>query len=228
MPSCSPQTTSAGMAMRCRRRRSLGSWHEAFAAVDRQGLLVGGLRGALLVGERGEVGAEGGVGERQLADLRRRHRADVGDLLAVGGLDADGVDQHQRGHAAAVVAQRHLGADPAAERAADDHDAGQVELVEQVQVGVGEVGDGVEAVRARRAVEAGVRGHDVVGVLGQGAGQAEHGARAGAAVQVQDGRAVGVRAELGDGQAHAGRDGDGAGGRGGGGRAAGVVDEAVM
>ncbi|GAA2244053.1 hypothetical protein GCM10010430_27240 [Kitasatospora cystarginea] len=50
--------------------------------------------------------------------------------------------------AAAGVAQGHLGGDPAPEGAAENGGRICVELIEQLQVGLGEVGNGVERGRA--------------------------------------------------------------------------------
>ena len=75
------------------------------------------------------------------------------DLRHALDMDAGGADQRQRGEPAGV-AHRKLGRDPAAERDADQMDAVEIELVEEVEIEVGEVGDGVEPVRRVGGAEA--------------------------------------------------------------------------
>lgn len=112
---------------------------EVLAAVDGHGLLVGCRDGALLVGHRGRVGPQRLVVERQLPDLGRRQGADVGDLVTAVGSDADRIDQHHRLDPAVDVAQRDLGGDPAANGVPDHHHRVQLELGQQVEIGVGQV-----------------------------------------------------------------------------------------
>ena len=76
-------------------------------------------------------------------------------------MDAGGGDQGQRGEPAGV-ARRKLGCDPAAEREADQIDVLEVELIEEVEIEVGEIGDGVEPVRRVGGAEARMLGHDHV------------------------------------------------------------------
>src|SRR5205807_5649160 len=106
--------------------------------------------------ERGGVGRQGRVVEGERAELGRAQRPDVDYLLAATGVDADRVEQDQAADTPVVVAEGHLRGDPAADRAADHQDVGEVEDVEQVEVRQGQVVHAVEPVRPGRAVEAGV------------------------------------------------------------------------
>ena len=81
------------------------------------------------------------------------------DLRHALDVDAGGADQRQRGEPPRV-ARRKLGRDPAAEREADQIDAVEIELIEEIEIEVGEVGDVVEPVRrvgARRSPDARAR-----------------------------------------------------------------------
>jgi hypothetical protein len=110
--------------------------------------------------------------------------------------------------------QGDLGGDPATDGVADDGDAGQVELVEQGHVEVGECVDVGDVVGAGRAVEAGVGGHEDPGrpVFGQVGRERQDGGGAGTAVQQQE-RVTGT--DLVDGEVDGGgRAGSGDGVRG--------------
>ncbi len=75
------------------------------------------------------------------------------DLLGARHMDAGGADQRQRREPVGV-ADRKLGGDPAAERRPDEMDAVEIELLEEVEIEVGEVVDGIEPVRRIAVVEA--------------------------------------------------------------------------
>ena len=81
-----------------------------------------------------------------LGDAAGVEGEEVGDRL---GLDvhSDGVDQDESGDESRGVPYGHLGGGPAAERGADDQYVAQLRVVEEVQVGEGEIVDAGEPVR---------------------------------------------------------------------------------
>jgi hypothetical protein len=62
---------------------------------------------------------------------------------------------------------RDLSGDPAAERYADDRDVAQIELLEQVEIEIGEVVDPVERSRRLLPAEAGMRRNQEAAVRGE-------------------------------------------------------------
>jgi hypothetical protein len=72
-------------------------------------------------------------------------------------MDAGGADQGQRVEALRV-ADRKLGRDPAADRESDEIDVLKIELIEDVEIEVGEVGDVVEPVGVSDAPKPGCSG----------------------------------------------------------------------
>jgi len=75
-----------------------------------------------------------------LGDATGVEREEVTNGFTVN-IDADSIDQDETGNAARVVADRHLGPDPAAERRTDDEDVTELVAPEVVQVRLGNVGD---------------------------------------------------------------------------------------
>jgi hypothetical protein len=164
-----------------------GIGHRGFA-VDRQRPAVAGHHGPLPGAHRGRIDPERpGIVVAELGHLVQGQGEEVGDGMA-GDLDPAGVDQD---HAADSrgSGQRHLGADPPADRVAHHGDVVETEPVEQGHVEPGQAGDGVQPPGPGGAGEAGVdRGDDPRGpVLGELVGEAGHGLRPGAAVQQQEG-----------------------------------------
>jgi len=96
--------------------------------------------------------------------------------------------------------QRDLGGHPAAEGVADDADAGQVQGLEQLDVGGREGGGAVHRRRAVGPAEPGVGGGDDPSVRGELGGEPGDGHRAAAAVQEQVRVAV---SGVGPGDVHA-------------------------
>src|SRR5262249_56042387 len=60
------------------------------------------------------------------------------------------------------IADREIRGDPAAQRAADEMDAAQVELIEKIEIEVGEIADGIEPCRHVRLAKAGMLRRDDV------------------------------------------------------------------
>ena len=167
------------------------------AAIGRERRPVAAEDRALRVGQRRQVDPVPlRVGPGELGDLVERERGEVRRRML--GADQPGpVDDDQPGHPVGR-GQRELGRDPAADRVARDGHAGQVELRQQAGVDLGQLADGIESLRARRAAEPGVDrgqhadrepGRQLVGEPGEGIGP-------GPAVQQHDRCA---RAALGDG-----------------------------
>ena len=95
------------------------------------------------------------------------------------------------------VAHRKLGRDPAAEREADQIDVVEIELIEEIEIEVGEVGDVVEPVRRVGGAEARMLGHDHVVARGEVRHVGQPASRAAGAVQDQE-RAAGAAAHQAD------------------------------
>ena len=134
----------------------LGIVHIRRPGVARGGFAVAGGGQHLTVRHRlVVVGADGRIEIGELDEFLLGDRVDVDDVasLAIADLDADRVGQHEVRDPGRRL-DRHLGRDPAAERHADDHGVAQIELIEQVEVEIGEVVDGVERPRLLRAAEA--------------------------------------------------------------------------
>ncbi len=175
--------------MRCSHLRRCGSWLRgchASRAVDGQILERGVLHlrplrardhrlGELLVVEQVAKALLLGIQER--IDLR--HVLDV---------DAGGADQRERGETA-CIAHRELGGDPAAQGASDQVDPAQVELVEELEIEIRQVGDGVEPFGRIGLAEAGMLGGDHVELLRQPRHAGKPNPHAASAMQEQHRRA---------------------------------------
>ena len=121
----------------------------------------------ILVVDLAELGIE--IGER--VELVRQQRPDVDDVagLAVADFHADGVRHHDL-RQPGVVLGGDLGGKPAAQSDADDEHVAKIELLEQVEIEVGEVIDRCHALGKLRAAEARMRWRDhaaAAGKLGQ-------------------------------------------------------------
>src|SRR5262249_38427523 len=88
------------------------------------------------------------------------------------------------------VADGEVGGDPAAERAADEMDLVQVELVEKVEVEIGEIGNVVEPIRRVGRAETGMLGNDNVEFFRQSCHAGQPDTDAAAAVQEDERRAT--------------------------------------
>jgi len=101
-------------------------------------------------------------------DLVGMEREDVGDVprLAVADLDAQRRHQHQPRHAGRAL-HRHLGGNPATQRATDHHRVAGVELRQEIEIEVGQVVHRVEAVDLRRVAVPRMRGRDDAAVSRQ-------------------------------------------------------------
>src|SRR5499427_9851343 len=81
-------------------------------------------------------------------------------------MDSGGSDERERGQAGRV-AYRRLRGDPAAERIPDEMDAGEVELLEEVEIEIRQIPDGIEPWRRIGGTEAGMLGSDNVELFRQ-------------------------------------------------------------
>src|SRR5262249_17373334 len=77
-----------------------------------------------------------------------------------------GSDERERGQAARV-AHRRLRGDPAAKRTPDEMDAGEVELVEKIEIEVRQIADGIEPCRRVGGAETRVLGSDDIELFRQ-------------------------------------------------------------
>ena len=128
--------------------------HERLAGIDAQGLLVGShrRRGFVPAGRKGETRR---IVERQRRPGRRLHPHRVGDRPPRRiGVDADGIEQHQPGHAGRA-AQRQLGADPAADGIPHQHDIVEVEPLDEREIAEYEVADARKTLGPRLPADAG-------------------------------------------------------------------------
>ena len=112
---------------------------------------------------------------------------DIGDvaLLAAADLDADRVGEHQMRHP-----RRRLDGDfrrdPAAERHAHDGEVVERELVDEVEIEIGEVVDAIERLRRLRAAEAGMGRRQHARAGGEGVEHRRIGLEADAGMQEQE------------------------------------------
>ena len=88
------------------------------------------------------------------------------DLRDIIDMDAGSADQGE-GRQARGIADREISGDPATKRASDEMDAAQIELIEKVQIEVGEITDAIEPCGRVRLAEAGMLGRDNVEFPGQ-------------------------------------------------------------
>ena len=187
-----------------------GVVHVRVAGEHAHGRHVGGpLRGLLRRhGDRIDIEAFGVV-EGVLRDAAGVEGEEVADRLPVD-QHADRVDEDQAADEPGIVARGHVGADPAADGRPDDQHVPVAFVLEQPQVGGGEVADRGEPSRAGGAVPAGMDRREHVHGAGQVRGDALHGGGTAAAVQDQRG-APGSALGHGDLDGPAGAELDGAG-----------------
>jgi len=132
-------------------------------------------------------GGRRGIGVLQPPHLVGIEGPDVGDVpgLAVADLDAEGIDQHQARQARRAL-HGHLGGDPPAQGGAHQHGVAGVALGEQIEVEVGQVVHGVDAVGLGRVAEPGMRGRDHPPVPSQQIEEGRVGIEAFLAVEPED------------------------------------------
>ena len=101
------------------------------------------------------------VGEQHREGLDVGHVEEIGEvaLFAAGELHADRRDEHQLGEPRAT-AHAHLERDPSAERRADQNHVVELQLVEQIEIEVGEIVDRSDVGRSGRRTVAGMPRRD--------------------------------------------------------------------
>ena len=137
-----------------------GVVHIGAPAVERCRCSVTGNRGGLLVAECGIIRRDASrVEKRAPKVLSAWQRVDIGDvaLLAPAKLDANRVDQHEPSDPLEAT-HAHLERDPPAERGTDQNHISEIPPIQQVEIEVGEIVDGTEAVRPLGPTEAGMPG----------------------------------------------------------------------
>ncbi len=97
-------------------------------------------------------------------------------------MDSGGSDERERAQAGRIAHGRLRG-NPAAERTPDEMDAGEVELVEEVEIEVGQIADGIEPWRRVGGAEARMLGSDDVELFRQPRHAREPDSHAAAAVK---------------------------------------------
>jgi len=133
-------------------------------AVEAERVPVAGADDQLVVRHRVEVRRLRRIVPAPSSHLLRRRVEDVQDVgrLSIAQLEAEGVHQDEPVEAVAAL-HRDLGGEPAAEGESHQRDLRIRQTVEDVQVEMDEVGDGLEVRRAWRMAEAGVGRRDDLG-----------------------------------------------------------------
>src|SRR5262249_22803660 len=102
----------------------------------------------------------------QVADALLLAAQEAIHLRHVLDMDASGSDQGERGQAGGV-AHRPIRGEPTAKRTPDEMDAGEAELIEKIEIEVGEIADGIEPRRRIGGAEARMLGNDDVELFRQ-------------------------------------------------------------
>ncbi len=137
----------------------LGVVHIGRPGIARGGFPVAGRGLHCRIGHGLVVALGGGwvaVGQRPELVLGNGEDIDDVALLAIADLDADRIGEHEMGEAFGRF-DRDLGRDPAAERHPHHDHVAQVELVEQIEIEIGEIVHGRERPRLLGAPEARMR-----------------------------------------------------------------------